>query len=70
MIEKTGDIWESSEDYICITTNGYINVKGECVMGKGIALQCKERFPEFPKILGNHILKNNNIPMINEKLKI
>lgn len=40
MIEwKTGDIWKSKAEYLIVTVNGV------GVMGKGIALECKQRFP-------------------------
>lgn len=59
MKEATGDIWkwieDTSVDAICITTNGTIKKCGDGVMGAGIAKQAAERFPELPKILGDHI---------------
>lgn len=70
MIEKTGDIWEHTEDYMCVTTNGWVTDKGLCVMGRGVALDCKTKYPEFPKLLGTHLKQNGNIPMIDEKRKI
>lgn len=44
MIEVYGDIWFYKADCVVITTNGDINSKGAAVMGKGVALQAKERF--------------------------
>lgn len=63
MIELIGDVWNLEKDFdgICITTNGMIKKNGECVMGKGIAGQFKNRFPFAPKILGDKIIKNGNI---------
>lgn len=65
MIEIKGNIWDfykkDPEAYICITTNGFVKNNGECVMGAGVAKEAKEKFPEFPKLLGTTIrsLKNN-----------
>jgi len=54
---KTGSMWDSYEesDFFCITTNSYIRKDGELVMGRGIALEAKTRFPELPKIFGDKI---------------
>lgn len=62
MNEIFGNIWDYYESggVIVVTTNGDINSRGECVMGRGIALQVKNRFPEFPKKLANHIRKHGN----------
>lgn len=38
-----------------ITTNGSVNKKGECVMGRGVAAQAKEKYPNLSKQLGNII---------------
>ncbi len=57
MKEITGDIWDyhGKGYWIVITTNGTLNTKGEAVMGKGIALQAKQRYPELPSELGKQI---------------
>lgn len=49
MKETFGNIWELAKPYdgIVITTNGYVNKRGEAVMGKGIAYQAKQREPEI-----------------------
>jgi hypothetical protein len=64
MKEVTGDIWDYYDkgNWVVITTNGTVKANGEAVMGKGIALQAKQRFPEFPKILGGFITRNGNRP--------
>lgn len=55
MKEVTGDIWDFHKKgyWIVITTNGNVKANGEAVMGKGIALQAKQRYPELPKLLGD-----------------
>lgn len=62
MLEAYGNIWDHINDYdaIVITTNGFVKNNGEAVMGKGIALEAKTRYPEFPKLLGNIIKQMGN----------
>ena len=55
MIEIIGDMWDTEADAQCITTNGYVKTNGECVMGRGNALQAKLRYPKLPKLLGDAI---------------
>ncbi len=57
MKEIVGDIWDFHEQgkWIVITTNGTIKANGELVMGKGIALQARQRYPDIPKTLGSYI---------------
>lgn len=57
-----GNIWDyhTQGKIIVVTTNGDINSSGKCVMGRGIALQTKEKFPDFPKVLANHIKRFGN----------
>lgn len=54
MIEAYGNIWDHIEDYdaIVITTNGYVKKNGELVMGRGIALDAKNRYPGLAKWAG------------------
>ncbi len=62
MIETIGDIWNhhGSGKWIVITTNGYVTRVGNCVMGRGTALQASKRFPNLPKELGDKIAVNGN----------
>jgi len=61
MLEEKGNLWNYPDHIVkCITTNGIIKKNGELVMGKGIALQTKERFPDIPKILGQWVERNGN----------
>lgn len=57
------NLWDlHNEGKTCaITTNGFVKANGECVMGRGVALQAKQRYPEFPRMLGEK-LKAGNIP--------
>ena len=62
MREVTGDIWDFHEKghWIVITTNGDVRANGEAVMGKGIALQAKQRYPGLAYNLGQEILETGN----------
>lgn len=69
MKEIVGDIWDFAQKkdaVICITTNGVVNKVGRLVMGKGIALQAAYKRPDLPLILGEHVLRAGNIPLLLE----
>ena len=57
-----GDIWKYHKDgyYIVVPTNGYVKANGECVMGRGLALQAKTKFVDLPKLLGTLIRTHTN----------
>ena len=58
---KIGNIWDYRETgYIVIPTNGIIKTNGENVMGRGLALQAKNKYPDFPRALGNFLKKKGN----------
>ena len=59
MKEVKSDIWEYPSDYKCITINGALRKNGTGVMGAGIALEAKLRYPDVEKTLGEHIKENN-----------
>ncbi len=61
MIEVRGDMWELEADARCITTNGTINRRGECVMGRGVAEQAKRRYPGLAMRVAAHILNEGNV---------
>ena len=58
-----GDIWKFHDagEWICVTTNGFVKANGCAVMGRGIALQCKRRYPQAEVALGRFIQRNGNI---------
>jgi hypothetical protein len=60
VIEYTGDIWEYPSDWLCVTTNGNVRNDGAAVMGRGIALEAKRRYPKLPHILAERILEGGN----------
>lgn len=55
MREITGDLWNVKADVRVITTNLEVNHQGQAVMGRGVALQCKQRFRGIEYILGRLI---------------
>ena len=60
--EITGNIWDfhSAGYWIVIPTNGIVSPNtGKAVMGAGLALQAKEKFPKLPKELGRRIYNHN-----------
>jgi len=66
MKEVFGDIWDYHEkgNWIVITTNGTVKSNRECVMGRGIALQAKLKYPQLPLLLGKKIKEYGNFPHI------
>jgi hypothetical protein len=62
MLFIRGDIMQLRNDYdgFCITTNGFVKSNGECVMGRGIALTCRNMFPNLASHLGSLILTKGN----------
>ena len=73
MKEITGDIWEHAkrlDAYVVIPTNGTVKINGECVMGRGLAKQAAERYPDLAKKLGDDINKTGNRVYVFEGLKL
>ena len=62
MIETTGDLWELAReaDAVVITTNGAVNKKGEAVMGRGCALEAKQKFPWLAKAFATKLVESGN----------
>lgn len=60
MIDTLGDLWAYDAQVTAITTNGHVKGNGECVMGRGCALQAKERYPTLPSRLGSLIREHGN----------
>jgi hypothetical protein len=58
LIQK--DIWTAlgTSDAICITTNGFIKNNGCAVMGRGIALETRNKFKGIDLVLGKAMKKN------------
>lgn len=61
MKEALLDLWTTPADAKCITTNGYVKVNGNLVMGAGVAGQAQARYPNFPKVAGRAVTQYGNI---------
>lgn len=60
--EQAGDLFAVTDvDAICLTTNGVVNRRGACVMGRGVALQAKTRWPGVDRLLGRAVQQNGSI---------
>ena len=49
------NLWEVDCDLRFVTTNSFIKKNGELVMGRGAALEAKQRYPNLPFIAGKYI---------------
>lgn len=66
-----GNLWDyHKQGVVCITTNGNLKKNGELVMGAGIALQAKQRFPQLPKALGSAVQEFGNIVLYFPTIRI
>ena len=66
-----GNLWDWFDKgfAIAITTNGFVKNNGECVMGRGCALEAKKRFPSIATKLGSIITSNgNNVNLIMNRI--
>ncbi|KKN69263.1 hypothetical protein LCGC14_0442580 [marine sediment metagenome] len=60
MKEVNSNLWDSNADIIVITTNGATRKDGAAIMGRGVALQAKQRYPGIEHVLGRLIRENGN----------
>jgi len=49
------NLWDSIDDIILVTSNSYVNQRGELVMGRGAALELKNKFPYLAGIFGDQV---------------
>lgn len=65
MKETTGDLWQQQADAYVITTNGAVNRHGQAVMGRGVALQAKQRYPGIEYVLAERLrLRGNHVSLM------
>ena len=57
----TGDIWDHPADVVCIPINGFIKRNGAAVMGRGVALQAKDKFAGLEFTVGDHLKWEGNV---------
>jgi hypothetical protein len=57
MLEEKGNLWDAltPSDWCVITTNCTLKRDGSLVMGRGIALEAKQKWPWLPKLVGEMI---------------
>ena len=61
MHEADDDIWDyHGRAVIAITTSGSLTRAGKAVMGRGVARQAAQRFPELPEELGALLRQGGN----------
>jgi hypothetical protein len=60
--EITGNLWDFYDQghWVVITTNGMVKKDGTAVMGRGVARDAAQRFPELPAHLGAAIKQWGN----------
>ena len=66
MLEAQGNVWDfygAPDTVIVIPTNGDVNRYGECVMGRGLALQAKKRIKGIARRLGDAIREFGSVPL-------
>jgi len=60
MLELQSDFWRTEADYRCITTNGDLRINKRAIMGAGVALQARSRYPELEVTLGKLLIERGN----------
>lgn len=64
MKEIFGNLWDF-DGILCITTNGTLRKDGACVMGKGVAYQATQRFPNIAYVIGgNTKLQGSHVQLL------
>ncbi len=64
MLEAKANLWDFPAEYRVVTTNGVTNIDSELVMGAGVALGAKQRFPDLPYKLGLWVEEYGNRPFL------
>lgn len=60
MREQKGNMWTIDADVRVITTNGIVKSNGAAVMGKGVASQARDKYPDVDFLLGKYLKKYGN----------
>ena len=63
MLEIVGDLFDPPPEVhaICLTTNGQVKANRRAVMGRGVARQALDRWPNMPALLGRSILDHGHV---------
>ncbi len=74
---QKGNIWDHWSNTpkhrgcpICVTTNGILDRNGDLVMGRGIALEAKQKCPKIAQKLGQLVQLYGNLPFYLEEVNI
>lgn len=59
MQTQYGNLFDSRDDYLLVSTNGFVKRDGSLVMGRGAAKQLAALHPSIPKIAGQYILEGS-----------
>lgn len=62
MIEWWGNVWDKHDagETICILTNGQVRKDGANSMGRGVALEARNRYPDLPYRVGDLLQRYGN----------
>ena len=61
MLEQVGNIWDIKCAARCVTTNGeLLSDRRTAIMGRGVALEVKKRYPWIPARLGGLLRAHGN----------
>ena len=72
MKQIKGNLWDLHKKgkWITIPTNGSYKATGEAVMGAGLALEAKIKFPHLPIVLGENLSDVGNLPWFFERYRL
>jgi hypothetical protein len=61
MLEQCGNMWKIVDaDARCVTTNGVVKSNGNAVMGRGVAMQARQRYIGVDRELGQLLRARGN----------
>lgn len=68
MKEVVGDIWgfHRQGNWVVIPTNGTVKSNGDAVMGRGLALEAKTKFPDIQHRLGFQLRMMSSPPKVTD----
>ncbi len=66
MKEDSGNLWDYDAQYRVVMTNGIV-IGHALVMGAGVALQARNRFPQLSRKLGKLVSEQGNVPYLLEQ---
>ena len=60
-----GDLWNRVDKYyVVVPINWTCNRNGKAVMGRGVAAQAVNHYPELPSLLGKYIMNQPTLPEV------